>query len=260
MSPENGRDDENDEEDAVGVDVRGGNVAAQQAAIDNPFVVVLPTPAGASARGFGLTPRPSIGKKRAKQLAQQAAAANKLKKTKKNDPPEPEPDKVFSFNQVLKHRQNESLERLAFAAEAKANVAKEQYMFNFHTKNPASAASIAWFAAKELEYAPAVPTATETTGTSGGDDVDPTEDPADDADDDKESYVDEDYVRDVALDNIIAAHSAGPPNAIGLDQTTDTTSDDSQEDGEWDTLPPTQRLVLAFNNAIVDSQATTLTN
>jgi hypothetical protein len=131
----NGSDDENDEEDAVGVDVRGGNVAAPPAAIDNPFVVVVLTPA-ASARGFGLTPRPSIGKKRAKQLAQQAAAANKLKKTKNNDPPEPEPDKVLSFNQVLKHRQNESLERLAFAAEAKANVAKEQYMFNFHTKKP----------------------------------------------------------------------------------------------------------------------------
>ncbi len=60
-------------------------------------------------------------------------------------------------------------------------------------------------------------------------------DPADDANDDKESYVDEDglfvpggYVRNVVLDNIIAAHSPGPPNAIGLDQTTDTTSDDRE--------------------------------
>ncbi|KAI2497908.1 No apical meristem-associated C-terminal domain [Fragilaria crotonensis] len=240
MSPESGSDDD-DEEDAVGV----SNVPA-------------------AARGFGLTPRPSIGKKRAKLLAQQAAAI-KLKKTKKDDPPEP--DKVFSFNQVLKHRQNESLERLAFAAEAKANVAKEQYMFNFYTKNPASAASIAWFAAKELEYAPAVPTERATTGGDVPDVINvDAEDPADDADDDKESYIDENglfvpggYVRDVALDNIIA--SIRPPNAIaGLDQTTNTSSDDSQEDSEWDTLPPTQRLVLAFNNAIVDSQATTLTN
>lgn len=188
-----------------------------------------------------------------------------MKKTKKDDPPEP--DKVFSFNQVLKHRQNESLERLAFAAEAKANVAKEQYMFNFYTKNPASAASIAWFAAKELEYAPAVHTTTATTGGDVPDVINvDAEDPADDADDDKESYIDENglfvpggYVRDVALDNIIA--SIRPPNAIaGLDQTTHTSSDDSQEDGEWDTLPPTQHLVLAFNNAIVDSQATTFTN
>jgi hypothetical protein len=199
-----------------------------------------------------------------------------LKKTKKDEPSEPD-NKVISFNHVLKHRQNESLERLAFAAEAKANATKEQYMFNFHMKNPASAASIAWFTTKELEYAPAVPMAMATTGTSCDDDVDPivpdvinvdAEDPADDADDDKESEIDEDglfipaggYVRDVALDNIIAAHNPGPPNAIGLDQTTDTTSDDSQEDSEWDTLPPTQRLVSSFNNATVDSQATTLTN
>jgi hypothetical protein len=140
MSPESGSDDDNDEEDAVGVDVRGGNVAAPPAAIinpsypvDNPLVVVPPPPPAAAARGFGLTPRPSIGKKRAKQLAQQAAATIKMKKTKKDDPPEP--DKVFSFNLVLKHRQNESLDRLAFAAEAKANVAKEQYLFNFHMKS-----------------------------------------------------------------------------------------------------------------------------
>ncbi|KAI2510563.1 hypothetical protein MHU86_3831 [Fragilaria crotonensis] len=261
MSPESGSDDD-DEDDTVGVDVRGGNVAAPPAVIDNSLVVV-PTPAAQHDEDLVL-PRPSIGKKRAKLLAQQAAAI-KLKKTKKDDPPEP--DKVFSFNQVLKHRQNESLERLAFAAEAKANVAKEQYMFNFHTKNPASAASIAWFAAKELEYAPAVQTATATTGGDVPDVINvDAEDPADDADDDKESYIDENglfvpggYVRDVALDNVIA--SIRPPNAIaGLDQTTDTSSDDSQEDGEWDTLPPTQHLVLAFNNAIVDSQATTLTN
>jgi hypothetical protein len=228
--------------DAVGVNVHGGNVAAPPPAIDNssnpvdnPLVVVPPPTPAEAAQGFGLTPRPYIGKKRAKQLAQQAAAI-KLKKTKKDDPPEP--GKVFYFNQVLKYCQNKLLERLAFAAEVKANVAKEQYMFNFHMKNPPSAALNARFAAKELKYAPAVPTATAATGTSGDDDVDPTDDPADDAKDDKESYIDEDgrsvpggHVRDIALDNIIAAHYAGPPNTIGLDKATDTTSHDSQEEG-----------------------------
>jgi hypothetical protein len=85
MSPESGIDDDDDEEDAVGVDVRGGNVAVPPA-IDSSLVVVPPTPA-ATARGFDITPRPYIGKKRAQQLAQQAAAI-KLKKTKKDDLPE----------------------------------------------------------------------------------------------------------------------------------------------------------------------------
>ena len=67
---------------------------------------------------FVLTPRPSIGKKRAKVLAQQAVAI-KLKKKK-----EPAAADVPSVNQLLKHRQNESLEHLALASEAKANVAR----------------------------------------------------------------------------------------------------------------------------------------
>ena len=83
MSPESGSNDDDNEEDAAGVDVCCGNIAAPPAAIDNPSnPIAIPT---AAAQGFGLTPQPSIGKKRAKKLAQQTAAI-KLKKTKKDDP------------------------------------------------------------------------------------------------------------------------------------------------------------------------------
>ena len=136
-------DDGEDEEDNVGNNVpdRNDEDTERPPATDNhpavnALTVVPPPCTPATARGFVLTPRPSIGKKRAKVLAQQAAAI-KLKKK------EPAAADVPSVNQLLKHRQNESLERLALASEAKANVAKEQYMFNFHMKFPTSAASIA---------------------------------------------------------------------------------------------------------------------
>ena len=244
-------DDGEDEEDNVGNNVpdRNDEDTERPPATDNhpavnALTVVPPPCTPATARGFVLTPRPSIGKKRAKVLAQQAAAI-KLKKK------EPAAADVPSVNQLLKHRQNESLERLALASEAKANVAKEQYMFNFHMKFPTSAASIAWFAAKQLEYAPAalpvlvlppvaapLPNVVNVDEPAAHDDSDH-EDPAENSDDDDNGS------------HTLDTH--GPP---GIDT---STIEDINEESQWETLPPTQRLVSSFNDAIVeDSQMTTL--
>lgn len=187
---------------------------------------------------------------------------------------------VPSLSQVLKHRQNESLERLAFAAEAKANVAKEQYMFNFYMSNPTSAASIAWFSTKAIEYSNA--NTSNTTETNVGlarndavdvvdvdvvdaNDVDvDNEEMFKDGDDDDDGshfdnpglYIPGGLVRDVALDNVVQQQVyARPPSVIVVGSTNDTTtSDESQE-----SLPPTQRLVSAFNTSMLeDSQRTRL--
>ena len=206
-------------------------------------------------------------------MAQQAAAARSQKMAKTVAP-----DNVPSLSQVLKHRQNESLERLASAEEAKANIAKEQYMFNFYMSNPTSAASIAWFAAKAIEYANNASNTTTMAETTVGivddanvvgvvgttvnnnndDDNDMYKDCDDgnDDDDDGSLYAPVVFARGVAVDNAIEQTMLRPPTVIVVGGTADTanTSDDSQE-----SLPPTQRLVSAFNNAMADdSEATTM--
>lgn len=219
-----------------------------------------------SRRGPTLTPRPTIGKKRAKTMAQHAAEMRRQNMAKKVAVV----DNVPSLSQVLKHRQNESLERLAFAAEAKANVAKEQYMFNFYMSNPTSAASIAWFSAKAIEYA-SLDNNTSVEETNDGtcneagvvdcvidvDDDDMYQDCDDGEDDDTNgSHHLDDCVQDIALDNVVRL--SRPPSVIVVGNTAEstvTTSDDSQEES----LPPTQRLVSAFNAMVEDSEMTTLT-
>ena len=109
-----------------------------------------------NGRATGLvTPRPMGGKKKAKLALQTSAAANKKAKVV-----DPAPDAPPSLKLVLQHSQSVSLERLAMAIEAKANIAREQtniarehLMFNFYNSNPTHAASVAWFEKKAVEFA-----------------------------------------------------------------------------------------------------------
>jgi hypothetical protein len=96
---------------------------------------------------IAVTPRPSIGKKKAKVIAQQAASANKKMKVQ------------LPSNQVLLERlasaaetKNEVGKRMALAVEAKSGSAKEQLMIQVFLANPQSVASLAFFAAKSREY------------------------------------------------------------------------------------------------------------
>ena len=142
-----------------------------------PVVVTADTAGASNAANSGLrravlcdlamTPRPSIGKKKAKLFAQQAAANKKLKVHLTS----PRSHSIDIANT------NASLERLASAAEAKnevgkrmalaienkngiakeqlmmqSEIAKEQLMMQLFLANPQSVAVIAFLAAKSREY------------------------------------------------------------------------------------------------------------
>jgi hypothetical protein len=102
---------------------------------------------------LSMTPRPSIGKKKAKVIAQQqAASANKRLKVQL-------PSARFDSNKVSLGRlasaaetKNEVGMRMALAVEAKNGIAKEQLMMQLFLANPQSVASLAFFAAKSAEY------------------------------------------------------------------------------------------------------------
>jgi hypothetical protein len=99
------------------------------------------------------TPRPSIGKKKAKAIA--VAANNKNKRTKV----ELTAATVLEENRNREKKiRNESLSRIASAAEAKNQLAKDQMMLQLFLLNPTSAAAVAFFEAKALEYSIALPT------------------------------------------------------------------------------------------------------
>ena len=100
-----------------------------------------------------VTPRPSIGKKKAKAVAHQAASVNK--KMKVQLPSSPRSDNVKISNQVSLERlasaaetKNEVGKRMALAVEAKNGIAKEQLMIQVFLANPQSVASLAFFCSK----------------------------------------------------------------------------------------------------------------
>jgi hypothetical protein len=96
---------------------------------------------------IAVTRRPSIGKKKAKVIVQQAASANKKMKVRL-------PSNQVSLERLASaaETKNEVGKRMALAVEAKNGIAKEQLMIQVFLANPQSVASLAFFAAKSREY------------------------------------------------------------------------------------------------------------
>jgi hypothetical protein len=86
-----------------------------------------------------VTPRPSIGKKKAKVIAQQTASANKKMKVQL-------PSNQVSLERLASaaETKNEVGKRMALAVEAKNGIAKEQLMIQVFLANPQSVASLAF--------------------------------------------------------------------------------------------------------------------
>ena len=111
---------------------------------------------------IAVTPRPSIGKKKAKVIAQQAASANKKMKVQL-------PSNQVSLERLASaaETKNEVGKRMALAVEAKNGSAKEQLMIQVFLANPQSVASLAFFAAKSREYGAATASTEEqSTGVA----------------------------------------------------------------------------------------------
>ena len=197
----------------------------------------VPTPGTGGSRNRSiLTARPTIGKKKAKFLAQQAAASKKMKKGGAVVP-----DEVQSVGNLLKMSQQVSLERLALAAETKNNLVKEHLMLQIFSANPTSAASMAWFQAKALEYscvpvvaaaAPPVPRPIQsaTTSSTSSDDV-----PVSFSDDHDVKTPDDDDVLVSSSDDDVVEALPDTQKLLGrlVDAThTDTNSDDEEEEDD----------------------------
>lgn len=240
-----------------------------------------------NGRPVGLTPRPIGGKKKAKLALNNVHSdvGNKKAKNTGEDTTAMVADAMPSLKMVLKHSQSVSLERMAMAIEAKANIAREQLMFNFFSSNPTHAASVAWFEKKAAEFtgieavtmaapAPAaVPPivtidrndgAIESDGTPSFDSVGVDNHPGvievlddDDDDDDSDSFR---FRTPVAVKvEVVAGSSAIVDVANSLVSLFDN-GNSSQ-----DSLPPTQNLFAALHNLghgkednQHDSQETTL--
>jgi hypothetical protein len=88
---------------------------------------------------IAVTSRPSVGKKKAKVIAQQAASANKKMKVQL-------PSNQVSLERLASaaETKNEVGKRMALAVEAKNGIAKEQLMIQVFLANPQSVASLAF--------------------------------------------------------------------------------------------------------------------
>ncbi len=86
-----------------------------------------------------VTPKPSVGKKKAKAIAQQAASANKKMKVQL-------PSNQVSLECLASaaETKNKVGKRMALAVEAKNGIAKEQSMIQVFLANPQSVASLAF--------------------------------------------------------------------------------------------------------------------
>ena len=132
-----------------------------------------------------VTPRPTIGKKKAKAIAQLEASAYKKMKVQL---PSPRSDSMFTNNVSLERlasaaeTKNEVGKRMALAVETKNGIAKEQLaiqvalakeqlMMQLFLANPHSVAAIAFFAAKAREYSAVVVTTPNNVPVSFDDNV-----------------------------------------------------------------------------------------
>jgi hypothetical protein len=88
---------------------------------------------------IAVTPRPSIAKKKAKVIAQQAASTNKKMKVQL-------PSNQVSLERLASaaETKNEVGKRMALAVEAKNGIAQEQLMIQVFLANPQSVASLAF--------------------------------------------------------------------------------------------------------------------
>jgi hypothetical protein len=153
-------DKENDQRDAAGgtsypitggvagvsgrvVDVDGHDV--QEATLspddsENGLPGTMATSTSDDASLSLLTPRPTIGKKKAKVLSSASVHSTKKKKVE------------LQSTIAVRECRNDSLKRLADAAEAKNRLMQEQLMFQVFMSNPNSAASKAYFEQRSLRY------------------------------------------------------------------------------------------------------------
>jgi hypothetical protein len=137
---------DHDADDTFGL---GGSSSLSDKSSDGAAPVAAPGTASLSyqMQHSYTTPRPSIGKKKAKAMIAFASKNNKRTKVELTAATIPQENR----SSEIKIR-NESLSRIASAAEAKNQLARDQMMLQFFMLNPTSAAAVTFFEAKALEY------------------------------------------------------------------------------------------------------------
>lgn len=220
-----------------------------------------------------VTPRPSIGKKKAKLMSFADRRRTPLlighhKETSSNAAAAAAAAKVEFDNDAAKNARNDSLTRLAAAAEAKNVLVQEQLMFQLFKQNPNSEQSRAYFVAMSQRYTSQLTklasTATTTSSTvAAGAGRSAAPQPPDDADEAEECFI-----------GVAAGDFESPMVLVQQDnhhvEESSITTSEEEIDQSFPPLPATQGLVALLviggqdyhdanaDNEDEDTQLTTL--